>query len=100
MLVNEIVENCDVLVHNKLNSKRLYVESKTTYDGPGEKAQSNGAIFAQVYFAETLKWVFGTRPGHDENVLLLWHVESKIESHGLKVQVPKSRLQERVSPGS
>ena len=54
MLANEIIKKCDVLVHNKLNSKRLYQESKQTYNGPGRKARSNAAILAQGYFAETL----------------------------------------------
>ena len=57
MLVNEIVKKCDVLVRNKLNSKRLYVESKQTYNGPGRKVRYNAAILAQGYFAETLKHV-------------------------------------------
>jgi hypothetical protein len=59
----EIVKKCDVLVHNKLNSTRLYVESKQTYSGPGKKAHSNAAILAQGYFAETLKQVIRRTPG-------------------------------------
>ena len=63
MLANEIVKRCDVLVLNKLNSKRLYQESKQTYNGPGQKARSNAAILAQGYFAETLKHVIRRNKG-------------------------------------
>ena len=63
MLANEIIKKCDVLVHNKLNSKRIYEESKQTYDGPGKKARSNAANLAQGYFAETLKHVIRRTPG-------------------------------------
>ena len=63
MLANEIIKKCDVLVHNKLNSKRIYEESKKTYIGPGTKARSNAANLAQGYFAETLKQVIRRTPG-------------------------------------
>lgn len=63
MLANEIIKECDVLVHNKLDSKRLYQESKQTYIGPGKKARSNAANLAQGYFAETLKQVIRRMPG-------------------------------------
>ena len=63
MLANEIIKRCDVLVHNKLDSKRLYQESKQTYIGPRKKARRNAAILAQGYFAETLKHVIRRTPG-------------------------------------
>ena len=63
MLANEIIKKCDVLVHNKLDSKRLYQESKQTYIGPGRNARRNAAILAQGYFAETLKHVIRRTPG-------------------------------------
>ena len=63
MLANEIIKKCDVLVHNKLNSQRIYEESKQTWDGPGKKARSNAAILAQGYFADTLKHVIRRTPG-------------------------------------
>ena len=47
----------------KMNSKRIYEESKKTYDGPGTKARRNAAIFAQGNFAETLKQVIRRTPG-------------------------------------
>lgn len=49
--------------NDKLNSKRLYVESKETYDGFGRKARSNAAILAQAEFAEVLKHVARRTPG-------------------------------------
>ena len=50
-------------MHNKLNSKRLYVESKGTYDGFGRRARKNASILAQAEFAEVLKWVARRTPG-------------------------------------
>ena len=52
-----------MLVHNKLNSTRLYVESKQTYNGPGKKARSNATILTQGYYAETLKHVIRRTKG-------------------------------------
>lgn len=63
LLAKEGYEKNDVLVHNKLNSKRLYAESKETYDGFGRKARSNASILAQAEFAEVLKWVARRTPG-------------------------------------
>jgi len=63
MLAKKGYEKNDVLVHNKLNSKRLYAESKGTYDGFGRKARSNASILAQAEFAEVLKHVARRTPG-------------------------------------
>ena len=63
MLAKKAYEKNDVLVHNKLNSKRLYVESKGTYDGFGRRARKNASILAQAEFAEVLKWVARRTPG-------------------------------------
>ena len=63
LLAKKGYEKNDVLVHNKLDSKRLYAESKETYDGFGRKARSNASILAQAEFAEVLKWVARRTPG-------------------------------------
>ena len=63
MLAKKGYEKNDVLVHNKLDSKRLYVESKGTYDGFGRRARKNASILAQAEFAEVLKWVARRTPG-------------------------------------
>jgi len=63
MLAKKGYEKNDVLVHNKLDSKRTYVESKETYDGFGRKARKNASILAQAEFAEVLKHVARRTPG-------------------------------------
>jgi len=63
LLAKKGYEKNDVLVHNKLDSKRTYAESKGTYDGFGRKARSNASILAQAEFAEVLKWVARRTPG-------------------------------------
>ncbi|CAL6340024.1 unnamed protein product [Bathycoccus prasinos] len=57
MLGRKAYEENDVLVHNKLNPKRIYAESKETHDGFGTIARKNAAILAQAEFAEVLKWI-------------------------------------------
>ena len=51
------------MVHNKLDSKRTYLESEGTYDGFGRRARSNASILAQAEFAEVLKHVARRTPG-------------------------------------
>ena len=51
------------MVHNKLNSKRIYEESKETHDGFGTIARKNAAILAQASFAEVLKHIARRTPG-------------------------------------
>jgi len=63
MLGRKAYEKYDVLVHNKLNSKRIYEESKETHDGFGTTARKNAAILAQASFAEVLKHIARRTPG-------------------------------------
>jgi len=63
MLAKKAYEKNDVLVHNNLDSKRTYVESKETYDGFGRTARKNASILAQAEFAEVLKHVARRTPG-------------------------------------
>ena len=113
MLANEIIKKCDVLVHNKLNSQRIYEESKQTYDGPGTKARSNAANLAQGYFAETLKHVVRRTPGKkyitgggergsSKTCLYCakWKPNLNVASKTYKCKNPKCMKKYRRDPGS
>jgi hypothetical protein len=63
MLAKKAYEKHDVLINNKLNSKRIYEESKETHDGFGTTARKNAAILAQASFAEVLKHIARRTPG-------------------------------------
>ncbi|CAL6332671.1 unnamed protein product [Bathycoccus prasinos] len=53
--INAKLAKGDRYVHNKLNSKRILMESKQTYDGPGRKARTNASILAYGEYTERLK---------------------------------------------
>jgi len=63
LLGRKAYEKHDVLVNNKLDSKRIYEESKETHDGFGTTARKNAAILAQASFAEVLKHIARRTPG-------------------------------------
>ena len=113
MLANEIIKRCDVLVHNKLNSKRTYEESKQTYEGPGRRARRNAAILAQGYFAETLKQVIRRTPGKkyitggDERgtsktclYCAKWNPKLKVSDKTFECKNPKCKKRYPRDPGS
>ena len=91
MLAKKGYEKNDVLVHNKLDSKRLYVDSKGTYDGFGRTARKNASNLAQAEFAEVLKHVARRTPGkkYITGGGELLQVEPKIRSIRQDVQVQK-----------
>ena len=54
----------DKYVHNKLNAKRILMESKRTHDGLGRKARENLSILACTgEYTERLKWKIRTTEG-------------------------------------
>ena len=61
--INATLAKGDKYVHNKLNSKRILMESKQTYDGPGRKARTNASILAYGEYTERLKWKIRTTEG-------------------------------------
>ena len=61
--INAKLAKGDKFVHNKLNSKRILMESKQTYDGLGRKARTNASILAYGEYTERLKWKIRTTEG-------------------------------------
>jgi hypothetical protein len=58
--INAKLAKDDKYVHNKLSSKRILVEAKQTYDGPGRRARTNASILAYGKYTERLKWKIRT----------------------------------------
>ena len=62
--INTKLAKGDKYVHNKLNSKRILMESKRTYDGLGRKARTNASILAYTgEYVRRLKWKIQTTEG-------------------------------------
>ena len=61
--INAKLAKGDKYVHNKLKPKRIFVEAKQTYDGPGRRARTNASILAYGKYTERLKWKIRTTEG-------------------------------------